>query len=64
MNFREVNKKLNELKQAESKAKGDYLLSELHSEEELLSSLELYNVRSDLERMRNTKISDLHYLFN
>lgn len=64
MNFREVNKKLNELKQAENKAKGDYLLSELHSEEELLSSLELYNARSDLERLRNTKISDLHYLFD
>lgn len=64
INFREVTEKLNELKQAESRAKDDYLLSDFHNEDEILSCLELYNARSDLERLRNTKISDLHYLFN
>lgn len=37
MNFREVNKKLNELKQSDNK--------------------------QALEQFRNTKISELHYLF-
>jgi hypothetical protein len=59
MNFREVNKKLNDLKQAENAAKGAYLLSDYHSEEEILSSLDLFNVRCDLERFRNTKISEI-----
>ena len=61
MNFREVNKKLNELKQAENAAKGAYLLSDYHSEEEILSSLDLFNVRCDLERFRNTKISEINF---
>ena len=63
MNFREVNKKLNELKQAENKAKGEYLLAELGSEEELISTLWLDEARYQLDKFRNTKISELHYLF-
>ena len=60
MNFREVNKKLNELKKAEKEAMGVYLLSDYHSEEEILSSLDLFNIRCDLERFRNTKVSEIN----
>ena len=63
MNFREVNKKLNELKQAENKAKGEYLLADLGSEEELISTVGLDEARYQLEKFRNTKISEVHYLF-
>ena len=58
MNFREVNKKLNELKQAEIKTKGEYLLAELGSEEELISIMWLDESRYQLDQFRNTKISD------
>ena len=58
MNFREVNKKLNELKQAENKTKGEYLLAELGSEEELISNMGLDEARYQLEQFRNTKISN------
>ena len=63
MNFREVNKKLNDLKQNENKAKGEYLLAELGSEEELIYTLWLDEARYQLDKFRNTKISELHYLF-
>lgn len=63
VHFKEVVKKLNELKQVENEAKGEYLLSDCHSEDEILSSLDLFNARCDLERFRNSKISELHYLF-
>mgnify|MGYP003581933883 CR=1 FL=1 len=63
MNFREVNKKLNELKQAENKAKGEYLFAELGSEDELISNIRLDEARYQLEQFRNTKISELHYFF-
>ena len=63
MNFREVNKKLNELKQAENKAKGEYIFAELGSEEELISTMGLDEARYQLEQFRNTKVSELHYLF-
>ena len=63
MNFREVNKKLNDLKQAEIKAKGEYLLAELGSEEELISTMWLDEVRYQIDKFRNTKVSELHYLF-
>ena len=58
MNFREVNKKLNELKQAEIKAKGEYLLAELGSEEELISTMWLDESRYQLDKFRNTKVSN------
>ena len=58
MNFREVNKKLNELKQAEIKAKREYLLAELGSEEELISIMWLDESRYQLDKFRNTKISN------
>ena len=61
VHFKEFVKKLNELKQAENAAKGAYLLSDYHSEEEILSSLDLFNVRCDLERFRNTKISEINF---
>ena len=63
MNFREVNKKLNELKQAENKAKGEYLFAELGSEYELISNIRLDETRYQLEKFRDTKISELHYFF-
>ena len=63
MNFREVNKKLNELKQAENKAKGEYLLADLGSEEELISAMGLDEARYQLEKFRDTKISELQYFF-
>ena len=58
MNFREVNKKLNELKQAEIKTKGEYLLAELGSVEELISIMWLDESRYQLDKFRNTKISN------
>ena len=66
MNFREVNEKLNELKQAEIKAKGEYLLAELGSEEELISTMWLDETRYQLDKFRNTKISEINlfYLIN
>ena len=66
MNFREVNKKLNELKQAENKARGEYLLAELGSEEELISTMWLDETRYQLDKFRNTKISEINlfYLIN
>ena len=63
MNFREVNKKLNELKQAENKAKGEYLFAELGSEDELISNIRLDETRYQLEKFRDTKISELQYFF-
>ena len=63
MNFREVNKKLNDLKQAEIKAKGEYLLAELGSEEEITFMFVLDEARYQLDKFRNTKISELHCLF-
>ena len=60
MNFREVNKKLNELKQAEIKAKGEYLLAELGSEEELISVMWLDETRYQLDKFRKTKISEIN----
>ena len=62
MNFREVNKKLNELKQAEIKAKGEYILAELGSEEELISTMGLDEARYQLDKFRNTKISEINLL--
>ena len=59
MNFREVNKKLNELKQAENKAKVEYLFAELGSEDELISNIRLDETRYQLEKFRDTKISEL-----
>ena len=66
MNFREVSKKLNELKQAENKARGEYLLAELGSEEELISTMWLDETRYQLDKFRNTKISEINlfYLIN
>ena len=61
MNFREVNKKLNALKQAEIKAKGEYLLAELGSEEELISTMWLDETRYQLDKFRNTKISEINF---
>ena len=61
MNFREVNKKLNELKQAEIKAKGEYLLADLGSEEELISTMGLDEARYQLDKFRNTKISEINF---
>ena len=61
MNFREVNKKLNELKQAEIKAKGEYILAELVSEEELISIMWLDESRYQLDKFRNTKISEINF---
>ena len=61
MNFREVNKKLNELKQAENKAKGEYLFAELGSEEELISNIWLDETRHQLEQFRNTRISEINF---
>ena len=58
MNFREVNKKLNELKQLRDVA---HLTLNLNR---TLASLTGYNQAFDnLEQFRNTKISELHYLF-
>ena len=61
MNFREVNKKLNELKQVEIKAKGEYLLAEFGSEEELISTMRLDESRYQLDQFRNTKISEINF---
>ena len=61
MNFREVNKKLNELKQAENKARGEYLLAELGSEGELISTMRLDETRYQLGKFRNTKISEINF---
>ena len=61
MNFREVNKKLNDLKQNENKAKGEYLLAGLGSEEELISTLWLDEARYQLDKFRNTKISEINF---
>ena len=63
VHFREVVKKLNELKQAENKVKGEYLFAELGSEYELISNIRLDETRHQLEQFRNTKVSELHYLF-
>ena len=63
MNFREVNKKLNELKQAEIKAKGEYLLAESGSEEEITFMFVLDESRYQRDKLRNTLISELHCLF-
>ena len=63
MNFREVNKKLNDLKQAEIKAKGEYLLAELGSEEELISTMWLDESRYQLDKFRNTKISEINFFY-
>ena len=61
MNFREVKKKLIELKQAEIKAKGEYLLADLGSEEELISTVWLDEARYQLDQFRNTKISEINF---
>ena len=61
MNFREVNKKLNELKQAEIKAKGEYLLAELGSEGEITFMFVLDETRYQLDKFRNTKISEINF---
>ena len=58
MNFREVNKKLNDLKQAEIKAKGEYLLADLGSEEEITFMFVLDEARYQRDKFRNTKISE------
>ena len=58
MNFREVNKRLNDLKQAEIKAKGEYLLAKLGSEIELTAMYALDEARYQLDEFRNTKISN------
>ena len=60
MNFREVNKKLNELKQAEIKAKGAYLLSDLGSEEEITFMFVLDEARYQRDKFRNTKLSEIN----
>ena len=61
MNFREVNKKLNDLKQAELKAKSDYLFADLGSEEELTCMFVLDETRYQLDQFRNTKISEINF---
>ena len=61
MNFREVNKKLSDLKQAEIKANGEYLLADLGSEEELISTMGLDEARYQLDKFRNTKISEINF---
>ena len=61
MNFREVNKKLNELKQAEIKAKGEYLLADLGSEEEITFMFVLDESRYQRDKFRNTKISEINF---
>ena len=61
MNFREVNKKLNDLKQAEIKAKGEYLLAELGSEEEITFMFVLDESRYQRDKFRNTKISEINF---
>lgn len=61
MNFREVNKRLNRLKQAELKAKSDYLLADLGSEEESMFNIILDEIRYQLDQFRNTKISEINF---
>ena len=61
VHFKEVVKKLNDLKQAEIKAKGEYLLADLGSEEELISTMLLDEARHQLEQFRNTKISEINF---
>ena len=63
VHFKEFVKKLKELKQAEIKAKGEYLLAELGSEDELIYNIWLDETRHQLDQFRNTKVSELHYLF-
>ena len=63
VHFREVVKMLNDLKQNENKAKGEYLFAELGSEDELISNIRLDETQYQLDKFRNTKVSELHYLF-
>lgn len=60
MNFREVNKRLNDLKQAEIKAKGEYLLADLGSEEEITFMFVLDEARYQRDKFRNTKLSEIN----
>lgn len=63
VHFREVVKKLNKLKHDENKAKFEYLFAELRGEDEFLANMWLYETRYQLDKFRNTKVSELHYLF-
>ena len=63
MDFREVNKKLNELKQAEESAKSSYLLADLGSEEELIANMCLDETRYQLDQFRKTKISEINFFY-
>ena len=61
MNFREVNKKLNELKQAELKAFDNWRLSYRGSKEEYEFNFTHYQALKDLIQFRNTKISEINF---
>lgn len=63
VHFREVVKKLNELKQDEKEVMGIYLLADLRSEAERTAMKDLDDARYQLDKFRNTKVSELHYLF-
>lgn len=57
INFREVNKKLNSLKEMDSIYSFKYLLSDLGSAEEQHCKALMLKARQDLDGFRNTKIS-------
>lgn len=57
-NFREVNKKLNELKKATAEFKFKFLVSDFGSEQEKVYASLVHQAHSELEQFRNTKISE------
>lgn len=57
MNFREVNKKLNELKNNVKVWEGNFMFSEPQRDGEIIASMEMFEARKDLARFRSTKIS-------
>lgn len=61
MNFREVNKKLNELKNNVKVWEGNFMFSEPQSDGEMIASMEMYEARADLNLFRNTKISEINF---
>ena len=60
MNFREVNKKLNEIKLNIERSKVKFYLSFKYSEREKEALKELYFYQDQLEQFRNTKISEIN----
>lgn len=61
MNFREVNKKLNELKLNIERSKAKFFVSLKYSnqENEALKNLDFY--QNQLAQFRNTKISEINF---